>query len=258
MAEKPEKPAGVVQSVRRAFEILELITAAGEGVSLSDLAESATLPLPTIHRLLQTLGALGYVRQLPNRRYGLGPRLIKIGEVASRQLGAWARPHLATLVDKLGETANMAILDGDMATYVAQAPSAHSMRMFIEVGRRVHTHSTGVGKAILAQLDDGQVHGILARAGMPTSTVNSISDPDRLIEELQRIRTRGYATDDNEQELGVRCFAVAVPNMPSPSAISVSGPITRVDVGFAERAVPLLKQAACDISADVDAMHRQL
>lgn len=243
--------SGGVQSVRRAFEILELITEGGEESSLSALAEAASLPLPTIHRLLQTLVALGYVRQLPNRRYSLGPRLIRMGEVASRHLGSRARPHLVTLVERLGETANMAILDGDLATYVAQVPSPHSMRMFIEVGRQVPTHATGVGKAILAQLDNERVRELIGRAGMPAATVNSISNVDTLIDELERIRTRGYAIDDGEQELGVRCFAVAVPGTPSPSAISVSGPVTRVDGGFAERAVPLLKGIAQDIAANV-------
>lgn len=251
-----EKASGGVQSVERVFELLELITSAREEVSLSELAEAASLPLPTIHRLLRTLVSLGYVRQLPNRRYGLGPRLIRMGEVASGQLGAWARPHLASVVEQLGETANMAILDGDMATYVAQVPSAHSMRMFTEVGRRVHTHASGVGKAMLAQLDDTQVRGIVTRAGMPTPTEYSIADVDSLLEDLSRIRDRGYSIDDNEQEIGVRCFAVAVPGMPSLTAISVSGPLTRVDDKFAERAVPILTRTAELISADVRNAYR--
>jgi len=252
-----EKASGGVQSVERVFELLELITSARDEVSLSELAEAAELPLPTIHRLLRTLVSLGYARQLPNRRYGLGPRLIRMGEVASRQLGAWARPHLASVVEQLGETANMAILDGDMATYVAQVPSAHSMRMFTEVGRRVHTHASGVGKAMLAQLDDAQVRGIVARAGMPTPTKHSIADIDGLLEDLSRIRARGYSIDDNEQELGVRCFAVAIPDMPSLTAISVSGPLTRVDEHFAERAIPILTHTAELISADVENAYRR-
>ena len=251
-----EKTSGGVQSVERVFELLELITSARDEISLSELAESAQLPLPTIHRLLRTLVSLGYVRQLPNRRYGLGPQLIRMGEVASRQLGAWARPHLASIVEQLGETANMAILDGDMATYVAQVPSAHSMRMFTEVGRRVHTHDSGVGKAMLAQLDDTQVRGIVNRAGMPTPTEYSIATIDALLAELARIRARGYSIDDNEQELGVRCFAVAVPNMPSLTAISVSGPLMRVDEHFAERAIPILTRAA-DLIAATSRMHKK-
>ena len=165
-----EKASGGVQSVERVFELLELITDAGGDVTLSELSSSTDLPLPTIHRLLRTLVTLGYIRQLPNRRYALGPRLIRLGEGANKQLGAVARPQLKTLVDRLGETANMAVLDSDMVIYVAQVPSLHSMRMFTEVGRRAHTHDTGVGKAILAQLDDDVVRGIVARTGMPTPT----------------------------------------------------------------------------------------
>lgn len=241
-----------VQSVERVFELLELITDADGEVTLSELAASTELPLPTIHRLLRTLVTKGYVRQLANRRYALGPRLIRLGEGASKQLGALARPQLASLVDALGETSNMAVLDSDMVVYIAQVPSKHSMRMFTEVGRRVHTHDTGVGKAILAQLDDDTVRGIVARAGMPTPTAKSIGDPDSLIVELDRIRNRGYSIDDGEQELGVRCFAIAVPNAPTPMAISVSGPVSRVDDSFAERAIPLLRQAALAISLELN------
>src|SRR3954447_15740522 len=149
-----DKPSGGVQSVERVFELLELITDAGGDVTLSELSSSTDLPLPTIHRLLRTLVSLGYIRQLPNRRYALGPRLIRLGEGANKQLGALAQPQLKILVDRLGEIANMAVLDSDMVIYVSQVPSLHSMRMFTEVGRRAHTHATGVGKAILAQLDD--------------------------------------------------------------------------------------------------------
>ncbi|WP_043440803.1 IclR family transcriptional regulator [Arthrobacter sp. L77] len=244
--------SGGVQSVERVFELLELINDAGGEVTLSELAASTDLPLPTIHRLLRTLLGKGYVRQLPNRRYVLGPRLIRLGEGANRQLGALARPQLKHLVDALGETANMAVLDSDMVVYIAQVPSLHSMRMFTEVGRRAHTHDTGVGKAILAQLDDESVRRIVGRAGMPTPTTKSIASIDALLDELAVVRRRGYAVDDGEQELGVRCFAVAVPDSPTPTAISVSGPISRVDEDFAQRVVPLLTAAAQAISGDLN------
>jgi IclR family acetate operon transcriptional repressor len=246
------KTAGGVQSVERVFELLELITDAGGEVTLSELAGSTDLPLPTIHRLLRTLVSLGYARQLPNRRYALGPRLIRIGDGASRQLGALARPQLASLVKALGETSNMAMLDGDMVVYIAQVPSAHSMRMFTEVGRRVHTHASGVGKAILAQLDDEQVRGIVARAGMPTPTEKSLGNVEDLLADLKKIRERGYSIDDNEQEIGVRCYAMAIPGAPTPTAISVSGPVSRVDDAFAERAIPLLREAARQVADALD------
>ncbi|TFB46971.1 IclR family transcriptional regulator [Cryobacterium tagatosivorans] len=243
---------GGVQSVERVFDLLELITDAGGQMMLSELATASGLPGPTIHRLLRTLAAKGYVRQLANRRYALGPRLVRLGEGASQQMGAMARGELTRLVDQLGETANIAVIDSDMVLYVAQVASRHSMRMFTEAGRRAHMHDTGVGKAILAQLRDETVRAIVARAGMPTPTSRSIGNVDDLIAELHVIRERGYAVDDGEQEIGVRCFAMAVPNAPTPTAISVSGPVSRVDDSFAERAVPLLREAAESISRNVN------
>ncbi|GLB66465.1 IclR family transcriptional regulator [Arthrobacter mangrovi] len=245
----PAKPAGGVQSVERAFDLLELIARAGGEVALTELAAETPLPLPTIHRLLRTLVGIGYVRQLPNRRYALGPRLIRLGEVANRQLGALAMPLLKDLVANLGETANMAVLDGDMVTYLAQVPSPHAMRMFTEVGRQANLHDSGVGKAILSVLDDERVTRLVKQAGMPTPTPKSIGTLDDLFADLARIRKDGYAIDDEEQETGVRCFAMAVPGAPTPMALSISGPVSRVDEGFRDRAVPELRKATDAIAA---------
>ena len=143
---------GGVQSLQRAFDLLERMADAGGEASLSELAATSGLPLPTIHRLIRTLVTCGYVRQNSNRRYALGPRLIRLGESASRQFGTWARPWLARLVDQVEETANLAVLDGDEVVYVAQVPSRHSMRMFTEVGRRraAARHGRGQGDAVAA------------------------------------------------------------------------------------------------------------
>ncbi|GAA1183118.1 IclR family transcriptional regulator [Nesterenkonia xinjiangensis] len=248
-ARRPTK--GGVQSVERTFDLLSVIAASGGQTTLSELAVAVNLPMPTIHRLLKTLLGLGIVRQLPDRGYALGPGLIRLGDLASRQLGAVARPHLRTLVDELGESANVATLDGDMVVYVDQVPSPHQMRMFTEVGRRAHTHDTGVGKAILATLEADQVRRIVTTAGMPAHTEHSITTPEALEDELHTIRTQGYSVDEQEQELGVRCFAVSVPEAPAPLAISVSGPTSRVDTAFADRAVPLLRQVAARISREL-------
>lgn len=247
--ETEAKPrTGGVQSVDRAIDLLELLADAGGEATLSELAGRTALPLPTIHRLMRTLLARGYVRQLPSRRYTLGPRLIRLGDAASRQFGADARPFLARLADELGESANLAIIDRDMAVYVAQASSTRSMRMFTEVGRRVYTHSTGVGKAILAQLPDPAVADIVTRAGMPPATAKSIDAVPELLAELDRIRERGYAIDDGEQEIGVRCFAVPVLGAPTPTALSISGPDARVTMEFGDHAVPVLQEVAGEIA----------
>ncbi|WP_344533841.1 IclR family transcriptional regulator [Streptomyces albiaxialis] len=244
----PPAPSGGVQSLERAFDLLERMADAGGEVGLSELSGASGLPLPTIHRLMRTLVSCGYVRQQPNRRYALGPRLIRLGESASRLLGTWARPYLARLVEETGETANMALLDGDEVVYVAQVPSRHSMRMFTEVGRRVLPHSTGVGKALLAHTPDEQVRALLARTGMPAATEKTITTPEGFLDALAQVRAQGYATDDNEQEVGVRCIAVSVPDSPTSAAISISGPAGRVTDTATDKFVPLLQEIAADLS----------
>ncbi|QKW41023.1 IclR family transcriptional regulator [Actinomadura sp. NAK00032] len=230
--------------MERAFDLLEHLADAGGEMALSELTEVSGLPMPTIYRLMRTLVNKGYVRQEPSKRYALGPRLIRLGEGASRLLGTWARPVLARLVDEVGETANMAVLEGDEAVYIAQVPSKHSMRMFTEVGRRVQPHCTGVGKALLSQLSDQRVREILARTGMDAHTPKTFTDPDALLAELDRIREQGYALDDEEQEIGVRCVAVPLPGTPTLTAISVSGPSGRMTSEAVPDVVPIMRDAA--------------
>jgi IclR family acetate operon transcriptional repressor len=246
------KTGGGVQSLERAFAILETMADAGGVISLSQLAADAQLPLPTIHRLVRTLVDLGYVRQEASRQYSLGPRLIRLGETTSRMVGRWARPHMERLAHELGETINLAMLDGDQVVYVGQVmASRNSMRMFTEVGRRVLPHSTGVGKAIMATMDPSVVNAILARTGMPARTEHTLTDPAAFAAELGRTRERGYALDEGEQEIGVRCVAVAVLDTPQPLALSVSGPLPRMTDDFVERATGPLHAAAAAISAEM-------
>jgi IclR family acetate operon transcriptional repressor len=238
------RSASGVRSIERAFELLEHLAAADGRLALTELAEVSGLPMPTIYRLMRTLVNRGYVRQEPSKRYALGPRLIHLGETAGRLLGSWAQPSLAQLVDEVGETANMAVLEGDAVVYVAQVPSRHSMRMFTEVGRRVNPHCTGVGKALLAQLSDPVASEIIGRTGLPAHTPHTITDPAALLEELGKIRRRGYALDDEEQEMGVRCVAVPLPGTPTLAAISISGPQSRLPLNVIDDVVPIMRRTA--------------
>jgi IclR family acetate operon transcriptional repressor len=243
MAES-NRSAGSVQSVDRAFELLEILADAGGELGLSQLAETSGLPLPTIHRLMRTLVSGGYVRQRQSRRYALGPGLIRLGETAGQTLGAGARPYLAGLTDAVGETTNMAILDGDQVVYVAQVPSRHPMRMFTEVGRRVDAYCTAVGKAILAQLPPESVDQLLSHTRLRPQTERTITTSGELHRELEIIRNQGYAVDDGEQEIGVRCIAVAIPGAPTGSAISISGPDARMSGLDIDEVVPLMRSTA--------------
>ncbi|MBB5851830.1 IclR family transcriptional regulator [Amycolatopsis umgeniensis] len=247
-AEKNGRDGGV-QSLQRAFELLEHLADTGGEASLSELATLSGLPMPTIHRLIRTLVDLGYVRQNTNRRYALGARLIRLGENASMQFGSWARPLLAELVDEVGETANLAVLERDEVVYVAQVPSKHSMRMFTEVGRRLLPHGTGVGKAMLAHLPSEDVLALLSRTGMPSYTEHTFTEQDALLRELAKIAQQGYALDEAEQELGVRCVAVAVPGAPVPAAVSVSGPSGRLTMEAVERIAPVVQRIATSLGS---------
>lgn len=240
-----------MQSIDRALQLLELLGDAGGSLRLQELEAATGLPLPTIHRLIRSLAHNGYVRQEPSRRYALGPRLIRLGQVAGRGLASWAMPHLSGLAAEIGETANMGILEGDEVVYVAQVPSAHSMRMFTEVGRHVHVHCTGVGKALLSQLPDAHVLDLLRRTGMPAQTPRTLTDPQAFLRELAEIREQGWAQDDAEQEVGVRCVAVPVLGAPARVAISVSGPSGRITAGRVGEIAPVLQRVAAQLAVDL-------
>jgi IclR family acetate operon transcriptional repressor len=252
MTETPAKArSGSVQSIERAFALLEIMADQGGTASLSHLAATTGLPLPTIHRLVRTLVDLGYVRQDTSRQYVLAPRLIRLGETSASMLSVWARPHLSRLVDELGESANLAMLDGDQIVYVAQVPSRHSMRMFTEVGRRVLPHCTAVGKALLANMPPNQVGDLLQRTGMPRFTENTITETRDFSSALESIAAQGYAVDEGEQEVGVRCVAVAVNDISARLAISISGPATRMTDQLIDRAVPLLGKAQAALANEL-------
>lgn len=217
---------------------------AGGRIGLSELADRVGFPKPTVHRLVRTLVALDYVRQEPNRDYALGPRLVRLVDASSRLLGLWATPHLREVVDELGESANLAMLEGYHVVDISQVAGRHAMRMVSEVGSKAYPHCTAAGKAMLAELPPEQVKAIVQRTGMPRFTSATITDLAALRSELTLIHDQGYATDDEEQELGVRCVAVAVPGMPVRAAVSISAPLTRMTDDLIERAVPILSAAA--------------
>jgi IclR family acetate operon transcriptional repressor len=238
-----ERPEGV-QSVHRALDVLEAVATHGGTLGVADIADAAAIPLPTAHRLVRTLVERGYMRQASDRRYALGPRLVPLGASAGAMAGAGAERHLAALVDELGETANLALLDGDQVVYVAQVPGRHAMRMFTEVGRRVDPHCTAVGKAMLAGVDEQRVRDVVAATGMRRRTQHTLRTPEDHLADLERVRERGYALDEEEQEVGVRCVAVAVRRSDVLMAVSVSGPAPRMSDDLVARAVPLLRRTA--------------
>lgn len=246
------KPGGV-QSVTRALDILEAIDAAGGELALIEIAAASGLPTPTIHRLVRTLVDRGYLRQLPDRRYALGSRLIPLGSSALIAFGSRSAPELRRVVSALGETANLATLDGDQVVYVGQVASPHAMRMFTDLGRHVHPHCRAAGKALLSQLPDEDVRDILRRTGMPAMTARTITDPDILVSQLAEVRRSGIAVDEGELEDGVVCLAAPVPSRTATLSVSISGPAVRMNQELRSRAIPMLQEVAGELAEHLDA-----
>lgn len=249
-----ESGRNTVQSVVRAFEILEVMASVDDDSGISEIAAQTGLPLPTIHRILHTLADGGYVYQTANRRYALGARLISLSRHARGSLGTSLRPLLAEVVDKTHESANVAMAERDRARYVAHVPSSLTMRMFTQVGTEAQMHATGVGKAILSTMSDDEVVALLRRTGMAAVTAHTITDIDTMRRELAVVRERGYAIDDEEQEIGVVCVAVPVPG--SALAVSISGPQSRMTARAVAAAVPVLTDVAERISTGPLKNHR--
>jgi IclR family acetate operon transcriptional repressor len=234
---------GGVQSVHRALDVLEALAAAGGTASLTDLAAACGLPVPTLHRLANTLADRGYLRQGPDRRYSLGSRLVPLGTDAHALLGERALPVLRGLAGVTGESANLAVLTQGRAEYVAQAPGRHTMRTFTEVGNRVALHCTGVGKALLAVIAPAHAARLLGAGPLEARTAATLTDPVAVRAEIDLIRVRGYALDEGEMEVGVRCIAVGMPGT-APMAVSVSGPAARMTDDRITLVVAAIREAA--------------
>jgi IclR family acetate operon transcriptional repressor len=244
-----------VNSVERAARLLDALADAGGGSGVSPLAAKTGLPYATVHRMLTALCACGYVRQESgSRRYVLGPALVRLGMAARRTYGWWAQPFLEELAELSGETANLASLDGDEIVYVAQAHSRHQMmRMFTEVGNRVPVHTTAVGKVLLGYRTRKEIEDLAQRRGLAPKTEHTITTVERLLEEVELARKAGFATDDEEAEIGVHCVAVPVVGglgREPIAAISISGPASRLSPDRRASIVPQMIRLAARMAEE--------
>jgi IclR family transcriptional regulator, acetate operon repressor len=241
----------MVQVVDRSLDILEQLTSAADDLSVSELRESLDLPAGTVHRLLAVLVKRGYaVQNARTRRYGPGPRLLAISAQALANerfsLPRIVRPHLQSLTASTGETSNLVVLQGVDGVYLDQVAGRHLVRMFTEIGQRAPLYCTGAGKAILSGFSDTQLDAYLAGVTLDPWTATTIVDRNRLRAGIEQSRERGYATDDEEREIGVRCVAAPIFDGTGQcsSAISISGPSVRMTYDMLEHVGPLVREAA--------------
>jgi IclR family transcriptional regulator, acetate operon repressor len=222
-----------VQSVDRALLIIETLAEDDQGYRLTDLAVRTGLSPSTVHRLLTTLEKRRFVQfDRDQSVWHIGAKSFAVGATFAhrRNFAAQAMPYLRKLRDQTRETANLAVVDDETIIVLTRMESREIMRSLTKVGGRVAMVASGVGKAVLATYSDEDVNAIICRQGMPRLTEKSIVRPGELFRELQAIRGRGYAVDDEEARIGLRCVAAVVySDCSEPLAgISVSGMTSRL------------------------------
>lgn len=228
-----ETSSGSVRAVERALQLVEIFARSRGPLSITELSAQVGLAPSTVHRLVQTLSSLGYVVQYQeSKRYGVGRGIAEINRamLLKYEFTRFAQPHLEVLVEATGETANLAALYGTSAIYLNQVESPALMRVSNPLGTLVPLHCTAVGKVFMADFRPVTLDDVIQYAGLEALTPNTITTRKALEKELGRIRSQGYALDDEEYAQGVRCIAVGLRGSSGAvvSAISISGPAHRV------------------------------
>ncbi len=244
---------GKNQSLTRALNLLERLSETPSGLSLTDLSYQLGMPTATVHRLLSTFEEFDFVEQ--DAEQGLwfvGLKAFTVGNafLHRRDIVASARPHMRTLVEQCGETVNLGVIDDGEAVFISQVESREMMRMIVRLGSRSPIHASGVGKALLANMSEQDLAQIVQQRGLARYTERSIDNPTRLREELQRIRQLGYALDDEEHAIGLRCVSSAIfdENGQALAAISLSGPKARVTDGRLDELGIAVRHSADEIT----------
>ena len=219
---------------------------------LSDIARATNLPTSTVHRILQELVGLGWVRETDDRGYALGARLLGLlGQAGDEsQIARLGRPIIAALNEQTGHTIHLAVRQGDEAVYVDKLDGRRAYQMRSRIGLSIPLHCTAIGKAVLAVLPDEGVLEIARRTGLPRRTSHTITDPGELLRHLQTVRRLGFAIDDQENELHTRCIGAAiVDSRGAPIAgVSLSSLAFDLDKKKVTRIAPLVVAAANSLS----------
>lgn len=254
----PDADGGaIVQALDRGLRALAIL-AESNGATLSQIAERTNTPAASVHRVLATLQARGMAEySQPAGKWFVGPQAFRIGNayLDRSNMVETAKPILERLAERSGETVNLAVEEDGSLVYIFQVESRNPIRAILKTGAMGDLHSSGIGKVLMAHMEDRQVARILDRRGLPRHTVHTITTLEGLRAEFATIRRRGWAMDNEERFIGMRCVAAPVFNSLGQVAagISVSGPTPRFGddriAGFAAAVV----QAAQVIS---EQLHR--
>ncbi len=247
-----------VKTIDRLVAVLDCFSPEKPAWSLTELSQRLGLPKSTLHRFLAALETHGVLRCDPrDKRWRLGYRLLIWGNLAAESSGLRhiARPVMEDLVATTRETAILTVYHQQEVICIEKVETDHPVRMTLRVGTRRPPHAGASSKVLMAYLPEEEIQAIIRERGLPSLCINTITDPDRLREELARIRERGYAESHEETDLGA--WGVATPIFDRSgkviAAIGVAGPRSRYTEQRAREFVALCRQAARRISALIGA-----
>jgi DNA-binding IclR family transcriptional regulator len=252
------RPGGKIQSLGRAFAILEEVARHREGIGLADLSKRVGLHNSTAFHLTKTLVSLGYVRQeKETKRYRIGRPLFALAASCLDEIEMVnvATPILEDLSRESGESAHFAVRMGDAVVVIARTSGPGAFQLTDRVGVVRPAHCTALGKMILASLSKDQFERFLSRVDLKPSTEKSITEVPALRREIDGVRGSGVAFDDGEFNLEVRCVAVAVKDFTGATigALGISGPIWRMTIQTMQTRAKMLQAAADRLSVELGA-----
>jgi IclR family KDG regulon transcriptional repressor len=246
-----------IHSVKKALQILKLFTREQPYLRLTAIAEQTGIHKSTVHRLVRTLEEHGFLRWDPETgTYCLGLVLIELSDVVLSNLDIrkQARPHMEHLRVTTGQTVHLGVLQDGEVLYVDKVEGTGSIRLYSQVGRKVPSHCTALGKALLAFLPESSVAHIVGNGrSMQRYTQNTITQLPRLLEELKQVRILGYAADREEHEPLVHCVAAPIRDHSGSviAAISMTMIGASIPKNVFEENAYLVKTAASNISSAV-------
>lgn len=241
-----KRPVNLVQTIERVDELLKNLCKAPQGFSLGELSAKAWLPKGTTLRLVSSLAYFDYVQQDPSsRKYKLGFKLVTFGNMLLDQidLRGESRPFLFELAQRTQETAHLVVPDNDEALYIDKIQIAsEGLHMASRMGYRVPLHCTAVGKVLLSHMPPAEFNRIVTQRGLPRYTAHTLTNAEKLKAHLEEIKHQGYALDNEEVTIGVRCLAAPVHDMNGNivAAISISAPAVRMTLDMAKKSMKAL------------------
>jgi DNA-binding IclR family transcriptional regulator len=247
--------ASGVRVLHKTLDILEILKSRESGYTLADLTRSVALPKATVYRILATLERRGYLDRSHDSGYRLAAKMFDLQRQDSLEqtLSRAAQPVIERLVAAYKETVNLGMLNAGEVVVINTVESPLGVRMSSKIGNRRHLHTTAIGKCFLAGLPDKEVSRLIRLKGLPRLTANTLVTKTALLAELARVRKQGYAIDDQENELDGRCIGAAVQAADGRviAAVSISGPVFRMDMNLAKSLAPALKTACVEIGEAV-------